>query len=222
MSDIERSGKITGLKSWRAAISAVACLALASASFACGGESNTEVSGPRPELGVNADYDPASSPADLAQESDLVIVGEAGDPHTGRMFGPAPNSPETLTTIVVPIKVNSVEAGTLPPGSDGTVYLEVLASSGQPTESINDGLEGRDGIFYLTKFPDNVPASAELLDADAGRPAGQPLYRATTPQGLLVENNDQSGVWSVGDGSTYPDEGLDDFGVKETEFPEGS
>lgn len=189
----------------------------------CGGDPDSSlVNGPRPLVGTLSDFTPAANPSELADRSDLVVTGRAGDPGPGRYWGPAVDSPETMRSIVVPIHVSEVESGGLPPDSDGTVYLEMLVSVGTARNSINEGLEGREGIFYVNQIPDAIPETTQIVDPEAGRPAGQHLFQEVTPQGLIVESNDGEDLWSIGDGTTFQGASIDDVTPDSEAFPEHS
>ncbi len=195
------------------------CSAIAASG--CGEGGSGSDSGPeiRPFTGVNSDFTPAESPRELGEQSDLVVRGETGEPQTGRIWGASPEDPGAIETLVIPIHVTNVEAGELPAGSNETVYLEVFASAGAPRQSIIEGAAEEDGLFFLTETPEVIPETTEIVDPDSGRPEGQPLYQAATPQGLLLEEESSGDIWSVGEEVAYPGVDLDSFLPTEDQFP---
>lgn len=174
-----------------------------------------------PQTGMEGDYDQMSGPSELAKlpYTNLVVSGEAGSPNEGRVWADSPNDEfGALTTTVVPLFVDKVEQGQLPTGADGTVYLEIQLAPG--SEASFDSIEGREGIFYLNRLPDDLGPSNGIypIDAEAGRPKGQPLFQPSHPEGILVEAAG-GGVWSVESAVSYPNGNLDDFLPSKQSFP---
>lgn len=188
---------------------------------ACGGDDQTADSSPLPYTDASASFVPASGPSELAKFSDLVVTGQTGTPTKGRIWGSSIEDPTAAPpTVIVPIKVSSVEKGTLPEESDGTIYLEIFTSDGPSRSSLMDGLRSRSGIFYLWKTPDPLRGDTEIVDEDAGRPLGQPMFQATSPEGMLIETGDGGqGVWSVGVATEFPQATLKSFLPSRSEFP---
>lgn len=188
---------------------------------ACGGNDQTADSFPLPYTDSSASFVPASGPSELAKFSDLVVTGQTGTPAKGRIWGSNTEDPTaTPPTVIVPIKVSSVEKGTLPEKSGGTVYLEIFTSDGPSRSSLMDGLRSRSGVFYLWKTPDPLRGDTEIIDEDAGRPLGQPMFQATSPEGMLIETGDGGqGVWSVGLATEFPQATLKSFLPSRSDFP---
>jgi len=174
-----------------------------------------------PQTGSSADYNPVSGPAALSKlpGTDLVVSGRAEKPQKGRVWADGPDDKfGALTTTVVPISVDAVEQGTLPAGSNDTVYMEIQLAPG--TESDFDSIDGRKGIFYLNRLPDDLGPSNGIypIDPENGRPKGQPMFQASHPQGILIESVG-GGVWSVESAVRYPDAALKEFIPSAGKFP---
>ncbi|MBN8867758.1 MAG: hypothetical protein J0H98_09400 [Solirubrobacterales bacterium] len=212
------------MKKYRAPLLITFILLVGAVQLGCGGsddgaaKSNQAVN---PQTGSSVDYDPVSGPAELSKlpGTNLVVAGIAQKPQKGRVWADGPDDKYgALTTTVVPIAVEVVEQGSLPDNSDGMVYMEIQLAPG--TEPEFDSIDGRKGIFYLNRLPDDLGPSNGIypIDAENGRPKGQPMFQASHPQGVLIEGA-EGGVWSVESAEGYPEATLEDFLPSEGEFP---
>lgn len=165
--------------------------------------------------GFHADYDPAESPRDLANRSDLVVVGQLGPVSEGQTFG-EPDQPWTYQTVIVTVTVDEVKKGALPENSDGKVYVQLIAPATASASDYNDVAPRDSDILWFLSA-----AAIDTTDADAGpergQPDGQPLWQSTTPQGFLIQADD--GVLQIQESQTYDDVTLDSFYPDRATFP---
>ncbi len=190
----------------------------------CGGDTESATNSPAPSTGIAAKYEESEGPAELARKSAVVVRGSTRTPHEGRIRGESRNDWGAAITVVVPVTIESVEAGELAPLVDDTLYLEMNApqeeAGREDREVFKKALTDRAGIFYLTRAPEKASRYVLIVDPEAGRPAGQPLYQATSPEGILLENRDGEGVWSVESGLDFPNSSLVDFLPDQVKFPQ--
>lgn len=185
-----------------------------------GNDEDSPPPSPDPVSGSAVDYEPATGPTEIARSkyTDLVVRGTAGEPAKGRIWADSPDDEfGALTSTVISISVESVEAGNLPAQSHGTVYLELQRGPGDSA----DWIQGRSGIFYVSRLPDQFDPADGIhpLDPKSGRPSGQPMFQPAHPEGILVES-DNAGVRSVEAGIDYPGADLDAFLPEKKRFPD--
>ncbi|MEC5182683.1 hypothetical protein RCH12_000113 [Cryobacterium sp. MP_3.1] len=139
------------------------------------------------------DYDPIESLAVLAGDSTVVIMGEIARIQAGRdsTYTASKETSTTRSAVIVVPNVTVVH-GKLDPAVNGTVYIEF--ASGGPDECSRIVPAGTAIVAYLEpawdgarSYVDEDPTSeyTEILEPDAGRPAGQPLYQASALEGLV-------------------------------------
>lgn len=139
------------------------------------------------------DYDPIESLAVLAGDSTVVIMGEIDRIQAGRAitFGAANHTSTTLSAVIV-VRDVTVVHGELDPAASGTVYIEF--ASGSPDACARIVPDDTAIVAYLEpawdgarSHVDEDPTSeyTEIEDPGAGRPVGQPLYRAAALEGLV-------------------------------------
>lgn len=171
--------------------------------------------------GYSADYEPAKSPRELAEWSELVVAGRMVSVIEGRVFGTARGAPGAGSTVVLEVEVSSVEKGELPAGSNGRVYVEFDSSYRRPAADYNRVTpKDVDVLLYLVRAPLTGSANEPIQDEDAGRPDGQPLWWITTPQGFLIED-DARNVTQVREFHNYSGVALEQFFPASERFPEG-
>lgn len=168
-----------------------------------------------------ADYDPAHSPRQLAERSELVIEGTMEEVVQGRVFWP--DDPVPGRSVVMVVEVERVHKGELPPASRRRIYIESQPHGNLPASHFDRLLPREAGaLFFLVRYPlpgtEDSPGSPEIGDELGGRPWGQPLWQLTTPQGFLVEF-DAEGVVGVPECRRYPDADLADFYPDREAFP---
>jgi hypothetical protein len=139
------------------------------------------------------DYDPIESLAVLAEDSTVVIRGEIDRIQAGRAvtFG-AGNQASTTQSAVIVVRDVSVVHGELDPAVSATVYVEF--ASGSPDVCARILPDDTAIVAYLEpawdgarSHVDEDPTSeyTEIEEPGAGRPVGQPLYRASALEGLV-------------------------------------
>lgn len=211
------------IKTFRAGAAALALSLLALS--ACGGDSQQPTKPGEPFAGMTSQYVAADGPADLAGQSSVVIRGSTATPQEGRIWGESRDDWGATTTLVVPIAVDAVEAGKLEPATGDLLYLEMEAPVEQAgrddRERFAEAMTDREGMFFLQPAPTKASRYVGIVNPDAGRPAGQPIYQASSPEGILISKQDGNGVWSVGLGRDFPDSSLEDFLPNMTKFPHG-
>lgn len=214
-------------RSFIALASAVAGIALAFVVVVPGG---AEKNDPSPESSLLGraflDYEPVAGTDQLMAKVDqapvdtAVVRGEVVDYSPGRLYVTAPGLPSP--TVVMKVKANDVLSGQLPSGSDGSVYVELDGPAPDKTNLAIAATRksvpaGTPMLLYLWKLPPQgfIP-DVEQVNPEAGRPAGQPLYRAFV-QGLYVQEGDT--VLAPQEHLKYPGRSLEDFEPGAGKFP---
>lgn len=144
------------------------------------------------------DYEPAATPAALAEQADAVVTGAIVDVNPGQSYAPLPESEAEIVTSVLEVKVDRVLAGTRAVVADGSVYIEVAhpafvgrGVSGGPRVPFDHAACAASvprayGVFFLADRT-NEPYWDTVLNQGAGRPAGARIA-ATFVQGFLLED----------------------------------
>lgn len=141
---------------------------------------------------VHGDYEPATGPVDLATRSDVVVLGRIVDVREGRAFGESLEDVWLLETSVMEITVDQVIAGSMPANSEGRLYIELLRPGGLTNSRLAEAAPREPPVLLYASEIDDPPKGdgfipEPVLNSGAGRPTGQPLMVATTPQGMLVD-----------------------------------
>lgn len=167
-------------------------------------------------LAVQADYEPASGPSELAARSDLAVRGRIQAIVPGPSYGEEPEG--VTTSAVVQVQVSEVLEGDLPKNSDGMVYLDLFGAGPSIAETFPKQ-EDQEVLLYLflQPPPEETTPGTPVTSPDAGRPAGQPLFGTTTPQGFLVQT--PSAVVQPQEDQKFEGATLEDFEPAEREFP---
>jgi hypothetical protein len=145
------------------------------------------------------DYQPVSSPRDLADQADVVVTGRIVDVQPGQAYAPLPDTPAKIVTSVLHVSVTSILAGDASLVVDRTIYIEIphpaFVSESEEQEERSYDLEAfaatvprTAGVFFLNDRT-NEPYWDTVIGPNAGRPRGAPI---TTPfvQGFLLEGLD--------------------------------
>ncbi|TQL03964.1 hypothetical protein [Cellulomonas sp. SLBN-39] len=162
----------------------------------CAAASTTTAADPDAFVGMlagsTADHDPVGSPEALAEMSDLVVAGTISAVTGGRLWGRGEDDPAANRSIVLNVTVTDVHVGTLPDGADGVVYVELPSPGGVEAQVYEEHLPADlAGVFFLV--PAGEPGeTTPIQDSTAGRPEGQPLFRTTNPQGIVLGVGDQA------------------------------
>ena len=152
--------------------------------------------------GFEADYDPLSSPAALAETSQLVVTGTIDRVQDGRVqIVPKNESEPGVPTVVLVLRDVQAVAGSLDGGTDGFVYVELPYPGQHDVEAYLDGFRtGSDVVAYLVPASDGLPqegVDVAIADPQAGRPDGQALYIPAGPQALVLQHKDEAVVWPL-------------------------
>lgn len=156
------------------------------------------------------DYDVARTPADLAAQADITVVGHIVGADEGQSYASSAEAKADFTTSVVRVRVDEVVRGDESlVHQDGAVYIEVLfpaflgkqnggaIDSPFDRESFESCVPQGRGIFFLEDRTGKAVAS-HTIDSGAGRPPGSPLTGAFV-QGFLVEEGPlRSGMAPLG------------------------
>ncbi|SDN34958.1 hypothetical protein SAMN05660642_04631 [Geodermatophilus siccatus] len=130
----------------------------------------------------SADYEPGTTPADLAARSDAVAVARLTGIREGRVLGSSRSDPGRTDNLVFVFELERAHRGNVP----GTLYVEV-PKPGQDPAATFDARTPRGARALL--FLELVPAAADepVVPAEPPLPSGAPLWWFTTPQGFLLE-----------------------------------
>jgi hypothetical protein len=143
------------------------------------------------------DYQPADTPAALADQADAVFTGTIVAVRPGQSYAPTPASQPELATSVLEVRVDRFLGGDAGVVNEGSVYVEVSHPALVAKEP-----EGELVPFDQSAFAEAVPRAYgvffvddrtkepywdTIIDEGAGRPVGA---RLTTPfvQGFLIED----------------------------------
>lgn len=137
------------------------------------------------------DFDPARGPNELAQRSDVVAIGRIVTFRQGRYIaGNYEDDDPSLRarTAVMQVAVERVVAGRLPDPADPNLYFEFsLNRRSTPAALAAAAPNGALILVYADAIAPDPVYEGLVHDEGAGKPAGQPLMRFTTPQGFLME-----------------------------------
>lgn len=186
--------------SWRkpAVLVAVAALVLG----ACG-TAASESPAPATSAGVDAfsalvrasglqlDYDQLDSPDEAAAIADLVAEGTVVSVVEGRALVVEKDDPSVDSlSLVLGVRIDDVVQGDLAKGSDGIAYIEIPRDGQTSVAEYQQALpKGAEAALYLTLLPQEDGLHRDDL---AGRPAGQRIWVAISPQGLVLADGAQS------------------------------
>jgi hypothetical protein len=163
------------------------------------------------------DYDPFSSPDEMAKAATLIVRGKVLDLVAGRAFREPKSELADITTGVFQIEVTEVLGGRLAEGSDGMVYIEEFGVQ-EPEQVAANMPKVADVLLYLVPAPDAPPIpGAEIIDDGAGVAPGQHLYQQVNPQGFYMDIG--SDVAQVVGGEVYKDSSLSQFEPGNDSFP---
>jgi hypothetical protein len=153
---------------------------------------------------VQHDYEPAATPSDLAQRSDLVIVGTIVGVKTGQSYAPLPGAEEEGdVSSVIEVQVDEKLSGDVDLTKGGSAYIQITNpayvgdGSGQgklvpfDLAAFQETVPiGTSGVFFLIDITDQ-PVYEYVIDKGAGRPGGSSLL-GTHVQGFVLEASDGS------------------------------
>ncbi len=163
--------------------------------------------------GYAADYDPASSPSELADWSTVVVEGRLVDIIAGREHGRNADDPSLALTVTMVVDVDQAFHGQ----ADDPVYVEMPSPGNTPASEYKDVAVALPVLLYL------IPAQHEpgiIIDESAGRPKGEPLFQLTNPQGMVIGGEES--VTQILEFTTYPGASLEDFYPDRKQYPQKS
>lgn len=142
-----------------------------------------------------------SSPGELAAESDLVAIGRFVRFQSGRTAETTNGSDgfQSTSTVMVLRDVHVVQ-GQLPSSTDGLLYVETSlgGEDGIPTDAAAALPAESEVLVYTRTAWDGAKSrsyDSYLVNPDAGRPLGQPLYTVVGVQGLAIQAAGDVVVW---------------------------
>jgi hypothetical protein len=156
----------------------------------------------------HADYEPAKSPAELSNWSDLVVTGTIVAVKDGRVES------DGYRSIVMVVEADK----TLKGPASSKVYVE-LPNPGTRQASVYDAAapKSADVLLYLMDTAPLDKESPTLVDPSEGRPAGIPLYQPVNPQGVVI--GDPSRVTQLLEFRSFEGSSLEQFLPDEVKFP---
>ncbi|NTV39509.1 MAG: hypothetical protein HGA51_06075 [Demequinaceae bacterium] len=160
---------------------------------------------------TSADFDPVWSTDDLASVSEIVAQGVVVAVRPGPTVGNPSDALADLKMAIIEIGEVTLVKGILPATSDGELYVPIVAPSG--AEAYADVLPvGSAVVFYGRQIMnEESDGDVPLIDASAGRPAGQPVFRLAHPQGLVIDvSAEQSGELIWPDAGTWAESSIDE------------
>ena len=126
----------------------------------------------------------------LGLKSDLVIVGRVTSASEGRVIGEV-GGHGGLPTVVLKVVVEETLKGKAP---EKTIYVEQFVGRGMAQllpGAFRDG-NARTLMFLETDEWFALKPATPVLNEGRGRPAGKPVFRISSVQGLLAESDDGS------------------------------
>lgn len=163
--------------------------------------------------GSSADYDPASSPSELADWSTVVVEGRLVEIIAGREHGRDADDPSLAMSVTMVVAVDQVLHGQ----ADDLVYVEMPSPGNTPARDYKDVGAALPVVLYLN------PAQHEpgiIIDESAGRPKDEPLFQLTNPQGMVIGGEES--VTQILEFTTYPGASLEEFYPDRTQYPQKS
>jgi hypothetical protein len=138
----------------------------------------------RLQRGYQADYEPASSLAELARRSDIVATGRLESVREGRILGTSVDDPLRVEHVLYVFHITDVLKGSLP---DTPVGVEVTKPGFAPAADLDRVTpKNAEAVLYARRLPSGTRHEPSLAPSHP-LPAGVPLLQFTTPQGFLVE-----------------------------------
>jgi len=133
--------------------------------------------------GYRADYEPATTVAELAEWSEVVAVGRLKQIREGRIQGAGRDDPGRTEHLVYVFDVTEKLKGTLP---GDVAYVEAVKPGREPAASFDAAAPtGAEALLYLRSASPAAPGESSLAPLDP-LPAGTHLHWFTTPQGFLI------------------------------------
>jgi hypothetical protein len=144
------------------------------------------------------DFDPVSTPAELAQVSEFVIEGRIAGFSEGRDVVVTGTDDHLSGTTILTIDDVTVVKGDPAVAESALVSVELLPMGWKPVDELATLIPaGTPVLVYLvTAWDGSDPIDEALADPSAGRPSGEPLFAFSTPQSLVLQAGDLL-VWPM-------------------------
>ena len=152
--------------------------------------------------GLESDYEPYASTDAMAKYATLIVLGTVERVQAGRTFyvPASPDLPGDDRIVLVLTDVHAQEGGA-PVGPDEKIYVELAQpSSSDPAANEKAFPEGSTVVAYLVAAGEGgIDANIDVAikNPAGGRPAGQPLFQPSGPQGLVLQTSDGDVVWPL-------------------------
>lgn len=150
--------------------------------------------------GISFDYDAVETGADLAEISEAELTGTVRSVSEGRAATVVGTDDVLSQSIVVEIAPDQVFSGSDVQKLD-SVYVKLGNAGNKSASAYADALPlGAHVMAYIEPAWDGSARTGvdqELQDPDAGRPAGEPLYMLTSPQGFAIAASSDDVVWPL-------------------------
>ena len=147
--------------------------------------------------GYHADYEPVATTSDLAKLSAAVVSGTATKVMPGRQFGRGLDDPALSKSIVLKIDNVRLLAGEMLSGSRSSIFLELPAPYNEGAQ-VFDSLLPRDAPVIVYLEPALSAQQTDIVDENAGRPSGDPLWQLVSPQGFFMASDSGATVIMLG------------------------
>lgn len=142
--------------------------------------------------GTSVDVNLVADPDLLTGQAKAVIEGEISKFARGRewQFG-GPNNSSSYSTVMEVIVKKVYKGSMLAPGAK--IYVEHFLAPDVTVESLNSNLVGfKCGLFLIPAADDGY---AGLVDANEGRPLGEPLWVSGAQTFVVQDKTNQQVVW---------------------------
>lgn len=132
---------------------------------------------------MGVDAEPVSNSSDMLKWSDIVVSGTVGGLSEGSYT--APSNGVVVRPVIARLDNVVVVDGELPTGSDGSVYVALVAPAG--IDAVAKGVPvGTPMTLYGWQVNPADPANGQASKVE-GIPDGQPLYGSAHPAGLILQ-----------------------------------
>lgn len=131
---------------------------------------------------IDYDYEPAETPAVLAGQVDLVVIGSVVDIRPGRSTG----ADDPLPHVVVSLQVEKALRGPTTRVPKDLVFVELPVPSLKARAEVGASLPRGSRLALFVSDHTDLDDDNPVHDQDAGRPVGSRLF-APAAQGLLRE-----------------------------------
>lgn len=145
-------------------------------------------------IGGGIDFEPSTSPEDLASRASLTVLGRITTVVNGRVFGvgPSVDVEPVFPTIGMLVKVERILTGDETRLEDGSVYIELTRSKSLSIESAADATPtGQRVLLFLDDYSQGPRPFSLLQDSSIGR---RDVVFAPYVDGFLLEDQTSGAV----------------------------